>query len=221
MAKLISQQEQGGSEPTAPEAGRDDGVAQRRRGPELEDALLSAAWDELKAVGYSNLTMEGVAARAGTSKPVLYRRWPSRALLVLAALRRHTVPIADAVPDTGDLRQDALAVLRHLQSRQQIAGPEVIHGLLAELNDVPQGFLEIVPTVMMTVLTQAQERGELRPQALTRRVAAVPGDLLRHQMLISHDPVPDDFLVEVVDEVLLPLVASEGYLESVKTCLGS
>ena len=53
----------------------------RRRGTKLEDALLDAAWEELQEVGYTRLTMEAVAARAGTSKPVLYRRWPNRARL--------------------------------------------------------------------------------------------------------------------------------------------
>jgi len=57
----------------------------RRRGDHLEHALLAATWEELLAVGYANLTMDGVAARAHTSKPVLYRRWPTRPELVLAA----------------------------------------------------------------------------------------------------------------------------------------
>ena len=185
----------------------------RRRGTELEDALLGAAWEELQAVGYSNLTMEAVAARAGTSKPVLYRRWPNRAQLVLAAFRRQVVPISEVVPDTGDLRQDTLTVLRQLRDRQQLAAPEVIHGLLAELKDAPPEVFEILPTVMMTVLTHAKERGEVRPERLTRRVAGLPGDLLRHQMMISRMPVPDEFVVEVVDEIFLPLVATDHYLQ--------
>lgn len=85
----------------------------RRHGAELEDALLQAAWDEVTSVGYANLTMEGVAARAHTSKAVLYRRWPGRAALILAAVRRRVIPITREVPDTGDLREDVLAVLRH------------------------------------------------------------------------------------------------------------
>src|ERR671937_754114 len=59
----------------------------RRRGAALEAAILDATWTELAAVGYERLSMEGVAARAGTSKAVLYRRWPNRADL-LALLRR-------------------------------------------------------------------------------------------------------------------------------------
>jgi AcrR family transcriptional regulator len=194
-----------------PETSQLPGRANRRRGARLEDALLDAAWDELQAVGYAKLTMEAVAARAGTSKPVLYRRWPNRALLVLAVFRRQATSIADVVPDAGDLRDDTLAVLRHLRNRQQIAGPEVIHGLLAELQDVPAGVLEILPTVMTTVLARAMERGEVRPERVTRTVAALPGNLVRHEMMVSREPVTDQFLVEVVDEVFLPLVATELY----------
>jgi len=85
-------------------------VRVRRHGAELENALLQAAWDEARAVGYAGLTMEGVAARAGTGKAVLYRRWPRRAELVLAAMRHHLGSISSEIPDTGDLREDVLIV---------------------------------------------------------------------------------------------------------------
>lgn len=188
----------------------------RRRGAELESALLQAAWEELELVGYSNFTMEAVAARAGTSKPVIYRRWPSRAQLVLAALRRQVPSITEQVPDRGDLRRDTLTLLGHLRSRQQIAGVEVIHGLLAELRDVPRDIFGVVPDVMLQVLARAQERGEVRPERVTARVAALPGVLLRHEMMVSRGPITDEFLAEVVDEVFLPLVATSSYLRSVQ-----
>ena len=63
-----------------------DQVRHRRRGEELESALLDAAWEELAAVGFASLTMESVAARAKTGVAVLYRRWPNKDELVLAAI---------------------------------------------------------------------------------------------------------------------------------------
>lgn len=208
--------------PDSSEPGTGAGGAHRRRGAELEGALLDAAWAELQAVGYSKLTMEAVAARAGTSKPVLYRRWPNRAELILAVFRRQATSIAEDVPDTGDLRQDTMAVLRHLRQRQQIAEPETIRGLLAELRDVQPGFIEVLPTVMMTVLTRAKERGEARPERVTRRVAALPGTLVRHEMLVSREPEPvtDEFLMEIVEQIFLPLVATDRYLQSAPRDLG-
>jgi Tetracyclin repressor-like, C-terminal domain len=128
--------------------------------------------------------------------------------------RRQATAIADDVPDTGDLCQDTMAVLRHLRQRQQIAGPETIHGLLAELRDVEPGFMEVLPTVMITVLARAEKRGEARSERVTRRVAALPGTLVRHEMLVSREPVTDEFLVDVVEQIFLPLVATGRYLRS-------
>jgi AcrR family transcriptional regulator len=72
----------------------------RRRGEALEDALLDAAWDELVEVGYGRFTIDGVAARAGTSRPVIYRRWPVRSDLAIAAVRRRA-----GRDDRGDRRR--------------------------------------------------------------------------------------------------------------------
>src|SRR5262245_12613408 len=83
----------------------------RRRGEEVERAVLRAAVAELEEHGYENFTMDGVAARAGTNKPMIYRRWPSRPALAFAAYRQ-LVARPDAVPDTGDLRSDVVALLR-------------------------------------------------------------------------------------------------------------
>jgi len=76
---------------------------QRRRGEELEAALLEAAWDELAEVGFGKLTMESVAARARTGVAVLYRRWPRKDDLVLAALRHYGEmrPVADNTTAEG------------------------------------------------------------------------------------------------------------------------
>src|SRR5690242_5400164 len=105
----------------------------RRRGTELAESILAAAWDELSEVGYARLSMESVAARASTGKQVLYRRWRNRAELVMAAVRHRTGSIVDRIPDTGALRTDVLAVLAVMVRRRQEIGLDVVHGLLAEL----------------------------------------------------------------------------------------
>src|ERR1700748_2465701 len=83
----------------------------RRYGQELESALLVAAWDKLLETGYARLTMESVAKRAGTSEPVLYRRWPNKDQLVLAAMEHYRTANPVVLPDTGALRTDLLAEL--------------------------------------------------------------------------------------------------------------
>jgi AcrR family transcriptional regulator len=104
----------------------------RRRGAALEATLLDSAWTELVSVGYMNLTMEGVAARARTSRQVLYRRWPNRAQLILAAMRRVLGAAIDDVADTGNLRATpyAAASVGHRQIRVH---PKFLHGIMAEI----------------------------------------------------------------------------------------
>src|SRR5580698_265780 len=88
-----------------------DQVRQRRRGEELEHAVLAAAWEELVDVGFASLTMESVAARARTGVAVLYRRWPNKDELVLAALMHYRQGRPVEIVDTGTLRGDLLALL--------------------------------------------------------------------------------------------------------------
>ena len=185
-------------------------TATRRRGAALEDAILAAAWDELSEVGYADLTMEGVAARARTSKAVLYRRWPNRARLVVAAMRRRVVPLSADVPDTGELRSDLLALLRRAAGRYEEFGPALLHGLLAELPSVQVEMFEVVPGAVMTILGRAAARGEIDLGGVTPRIARLPLDLVRHEIVATHAAVPDAVLVEIVDDVVLPLLAARS-----------
>ncbi|GAA1680375.1 TetR/AcrR family transcriptional regulator [Fodinicola feengrottensis] len=178
----------------------------RRRGAALEDSILEAAWTELMSVGYARLTMEGVAARAQTGKQVLYRRWRNRAELVITAVRHHIGSVADQIPDTGELRSDVLAVLQRMTQRQRDLGPEILHGLMAEAPDLAPEFLTVIDGVMTTLLEQAEKRGELKVTDLPVRVVTLPADLLRHEMLLTRHPIAENTLVDIVDQVFLPLV---------------
>ena len=158
------------------------------------------------AVGYANLTMEGVAARAGTSKPVLYRRWHNRAELMLAAVRRSLGSVSKEIPDTGSLRGDVLSVLRRLRDRYREVGPDVVHGVMLELHDLPASQFQILPNAMMTILKRAAARGEARIEGVTPRMAGLPGDMLRHELMLRRANVSDAVLEEIVDDLFLPLV---------------
>jgi AcrR family transcriptional regulator len=82
----------------------DGSVRRRRRGPALEAALLDAAWEELSKRGYKAFTIDAVADRAGTSRPVLYRRWATEQDLVRAAIAHGARGERLPTPDTGTLR---------------------------------------------------------------------------------------------------------------------
>ncbi len=198
-------------------AGRRPGPATRRRGARLEAAILEAAWDELAEVGYAALTMDGVAARARTSRAVLYRRWPSRPELVVAALRHHTDFTSPAAFDTGTLRGDVLALLRHMSTRVgEIAG--ALSFLLAvsfeEAGLTPAMLRERAvagePGTMQAIVGRAAARGEISPARLSPRVVCLPVDLVRHDLIMTLAPVPDSTLVEIVDTIFLPLVRAAG-----------
>lgn len=184
----------------------------RRRGAALESAILDAAWEVLVEQGYHGLTFETVAARAGTSKPVLYRRWPQRDDLLLATLARHWRPLD--LPDTGSLRQDALALLRTVNAERartlilmRIQLADYLRETGTTFSHLRSRVLPVdQPPPFATLVDRAVERGELADVPRSDRVVNLPFDLVRHDMLMRMDGVPDETIVEIVDAVWLPLL---------------
>lgn len=187
----------------------------RRRGAELEDAILRAAAEELAEAGYPGLTMERVAQRAGTNKNAIYRRWPNRAALGVAAYR-HLADDTLKPPDTGNLREDALTLLRGINCGQASPAGRILRGLLTGVGDEPElreqlheQAAEGGTKTWLEILDRAVARGEARPAARTPRVATVALVLLRNEILTRGLTTVDDaVLVEIVDEVYLPLVGA-------------
>ena len=191
----------------------EDVPPQRRRGEVLEKALLDAAWAELTETGYDDLTIDAVATRAGTSRAVLYRRWPNKQDLVLATLLHHVKSDAVPMPNTGSLRGDVVALLRaanELRLRTAILVFTRLGGFyrdadtnLAELAAVVQGDRA---TMIDDIIEQAVARGEVQPGQISERVARVPVELFRYELMVRLQPVPDDVIEGIVDDVFLPLV---------------
>jgi AcrR family transcriptional regulator len=184
----------------------------RRRGEELEHALLTAAWAELLDVGYPKLTMENVAARAGTSKPVIYRRWPTKAKLVIAALA-HNAPLQESEIDTGSLRGDLLELVGRGIEQFRRAPGDTLPGLIADTFGEPDVFEKLrrrdqdeTVELIRPFLTRAVERGELRTDQCSDRVLRLPFDLLRSQTLFYGAMADDDAIIEIVDDIALPLL---------------
>lgn len=187
------------------------GTKTRRRGAELEQAILDAAWAELHDAGYAGFTIEAVAARAGTSKPVIYRRWSGRAELVLAAWARQ-VPQPDATPDSGSLRMDLIAFFTRLATRTDQFTNGMIAGVMSEVFDDPevreflrQRLRRALPPVH-TIIDRAIERGELPAFKVSTRVARLPLDLIRNEAMLGDCMVTSDVIAELVDELYLPLL---------------
>lgn len=193
--------------------------ATRRRGAELESAILDAAWLELTENGYSALTFEAVAARAGTSRTVLYRRWPDRGKLMLAVVRNAQATSPIEVPETGDLRADVITLLQLVnEARAGIAA--VLSAQLGEYFresgtspfDVRERIIRQQRSPMEQIIDLAAARGELDTSKLTARVIQLPTDLMRHELLMRLKLVPAHVIVEIVDQVWFPLLRQSGAL---------
>ncbi|MBA0050001.1 TetR/AcrR family transcriptional regulator [Streptomyces sp. AJS327] len=190
------------------------GAPSRRRGPELEGAILDAAWNVLVERGYPGFTYEAVATRARTSRPVLYRRWPHRDDLLLATLAEKWQPIP--VPDTGTLREDAVGFLRAANALRAHMTTLISVQLMDHFRDSGTSFSELrdalrapgQATAFEQIVARAVARGELPDAPRSARVVNMPLDLLRHDMLMTAHAVPDASVVEIVDEMWLPLLRS-------------
>jgi AcrR family transcriptional regulator len=189
----------------------------RRRGAALNSAIFEAVRAEIAESGYAALTMDGVAERARASKASLYRRWPGRAALVLEAAY-DAMPSPASPPDTGSLREDALAILRLVAQQLEGTVGQGMRGLLGEALQNPAVAAQVheyargnVGKIMRAIIDQAAARGECDPSMATEiKIEAGPA-LLRQRFIFSGAPIDDDFLVQVVDEVMLPLlVVSPG-----------
>ncbi|MEU9125810.1 TetR/AcrR family transcriptional regulator [Streptomyces sp. NPDC048506] len=185
-------------------------MPERRRGAALEKALLDAAWEELTAHGYARFTMDAVVQRAGTSPPVLYRRWSDRDELVRAAIAHVLEQSRVDIPDTGSLREDVLTLMRTINAtRVQLVTVMSVHlaGYYQETGTGPGDLLATGRENAADVLfDRAVDRGEINPEHLSERIKSLPFDLLRHEILTTFAPVPDRLLEEIVDTIFLPLV---------------
>ena len=191
----------------------------RRRGEELEAAILDAAWQQLQEFGYAAFTFEAVAARAGTSRTVLYRRWSDREQLMKAAIRHARTIAPVEVPDTGTLRDDVVTLMyRASEARAGFAATlsvqlaEYFRETGTSFSDLRDLLLNRGRTGMEVVLERAQARGEIDLSKLTPRVIELPPVLMRYEMLMTMTKLPKRTIEEIVDEIWMPLLRSIGAL---------
>jgi AcrR family transcriptional regulator len=191
----------------------DGSPPRRRRGPELEDALLDAAWQELQEQGYSGTTYDAVAARAGTSKPVLYRRWPGKADLVVAAMHHAGLFVRRALPDTGSLRDDVITSLRDFNA-SRAAFITAISVYMANIaSDTGLSPADLRDRLLgeragsgRLLLDRAVARGEVPDRQRSDGLVTMPFDLFRHDLMLTLAPVPERRILEIVDDLWLPLL---------------
>jgi len=184
----------------------------RRRGAELDEALLHAAWAVLVESGYSGFTYDAIAARAHTSRAVLYRRWPHRRQMLERTLHRFWEPIE--TPDTGSLREDAITLLRTVNRARADLMTVVTQRLADYFRETGSTPAELRQTLGVaerddafeTIVDRAVARGELDRAPSTDRIVHLPLDLLRHDLMLRVAADTDETITEIVDRVWLPLL---------------
>lgn len=136
------------------------------RSARVVTSVLAATLDEVAAVGYRALRVEDVAARASVNKTSIYRRWPTKAALVEAALFWHAAPSVDP-PDTGTIEGDALEALRRVVARRSSTlGRALFRVALVERDDPELRALSKrvgaeLRAQLEKMVRRARERGEL------------------------------------------------------------
>jgi AcrR family transcriptional regulator len=173
----------------------------RPRDPRIDDAVLRATVQLIGKTGYADLSVDAIARRAGTSKPAIYRRWPSKAHLVHEAV----FPIGDAtaLPDTGSLAGDVREMMRRTVA--VLTGPAAraaLPGLVGEMatdltlhTALLERFGDILSRGLTERLDDAAERGEVRPEVTAADLVEVLAGIT-FLALLTRGEALDDAWVE-------------------------
>ena len=185
-----------------------NGVAESPWSPR-EAELLAVTLELLQEHGYDRLSLEAVATTARASKATLYRRWPTKAELVLAAFVEGTRQVA-VDPDTGSLRDDLLRlgeqICAHVSTHASTIRAVLVEtSRSAELAAMMQEqFLDQRKALMAHVLARAVDRGEIEASAITEDLWDVlPGYLIYRSVLTGRAPSRST-IEDVVDNLLMP-----------------
>ncbi|MFH9084845.1 TetR/AcrR family transcriptional regulator [Streptomyces sp. NPDC017673] len=180
----------------------------RPRDERIDAAVRHAVMEILNEVGYGRLTLEAVAARAGTSKPTLRRRWRSRQHLVVAALVQTMG--ASPTPDTGCTHCDLIAGIRTLSHAFTTSvGRRALPALIADLADDPELESEFLNELFhprraatRAALHRGIQRGDIRPDADIDLLLDMLGATAYYRVLFGHLPLTPTLAEDVVEVVL-------------------
>lgn len=185
----------------------------RKRDPALDTAILEAAIEVVAEVGYERMTMDMVALQARAGKAAAYRRWKSKADLIIDAvahLKRTQVDL-DALPDTGTLRGDLLGLFKPSTAHEGERKMRVMAGLASVLSQHPElaeagnsAIVEPWADANLRLMERAVARGEARADADIVAAAQVMPSMAAYRALIQRKPFELRFLTGVIDGVLLP-----------------
>ena len=185
----------------------------RKRDHARDAEILDAAFDVLAEEGYEGMTMDMVAVRAKAGKATVYRRWSSKAELILDAvvrMKRSQVDL-DRLPDTGTLRGDLLALFKPQSIKKGEHRLKAMAGLASMLSQHPKlaeagnaAIVEPWATAHRALMQRAVDRGEVSAAADIDTASQVIPSMAAYRALIQRKPFDREFLVSLIDGVLIP-----------------
>ncbi|MCL7426869.1 TetR/AcrR family transcriptional regulator [Streptomyces sp. YS415] len=183
----------------------------RPREERVTGAVLKAVIDLVTESGIGAVTMDAVAARAEVSKPAIYRRWPTKQDLIIAAAETRIGALS--VPDLGDFRAELRFILTARLDAYRMPGSDrLIAGLVgaaAEAGAVRgayAGYTERITSETRRILERAIVRGEVRPETDVRAAATLVAAPLLFRLIVEQE-LPDAALVETLVDLVARAVA--------------
>ena len=169
-------------------------------------AIVDASEALLSEYGYDGLTIEGVAQRSGVTRKTIYRRWTSKIDLVAAVLAKRDATEEEA-PDTGNVRDDLLALAHRFAVRQR-PGPPFLQSLIVaaqydhRLAEIVDAYLGSRRQQAETVIRRAIERGELHARVHPEILADLFYGFAWYRRLIKRAGITGDDYEHVIDTLL-------------------
>jgi len=185
----------------------------RKRDHTRDADILDAAIAVLAEIGYDRMTMDMVALRAKAGKATMYRRWPSKAELVLEAIAhmKGNQVDHDDLPTTGNLRDDLLALFKPQSFEDEQLKMRAMAGLSSMLSQHREfadaanaAIVEPWAAVNRLLISRAIERGEVAAVVDVDTLAQVIPSMSAYRTLILRKPLDRAFLTSMIDAVLLP-----------------
>ncbi|PPG05624.1 TetR family transcriptional regulator [Pseudoclavibacter sp. RFBI5] len=185
----------------------------RKRDHTRDTDILEAALDVLAETGYDGMTIDMVATRAKAGKATLYRRWASKSDLVLdavACMKSKDLDLA-ALPDTGSLRGDLVALVRSPSIRDAERKLNVMTGVVSMIARDPEMAAAAQEAIVApraaanrAIFERAIERGEISADVDLDTLSTIAPAMAAFRTLILRRSPDRDFLIGIIDNVVLP-----------------
>jgi AcrR family transcriptional regulator len=184
----------------------------RKRDPGKDQEILQAALAVLAELGYDGTTIDIIAARANAGRATVYRRWPTKAELILDAIDSigQSAP-AGTLPDTGTLAGDFHEMLSVANRAGNSRPMQIISGLLPVMKEnaelasaVSRRMIAPQAAAMRALLQRAKDRGEIPEDKNLEMLTLVLPAFSAYRAMIMNQPMDGSYVDAIIDDILIP-----------------